>query len=424
MLSLILKRINILIFLCAFASVSQAQEAVVKRINNLIDAELLKEDVYFLSSDTCEGRATGTAGELVAANFIKQRFMDLGLLPMGDVVDYFHTFDFTFNTNPHGGDSTTQVKGKGINVAAFLDNEAPYTVVIGAHYDHLGRGEFGSSRTPDSKGMIHYGADDNASGTAGVLALARYYTQNRKKEKFNVLFICFSGEELGLLGSKKYLEDKRFPVDDINFMVNMDMIGRLDNAAPNVHVHGVGTADGWVELVERLNSEYKIVMDSSGIGPSDHASFYLAEIPVLYFTTGAHADYHTVLDTPDKINYEGQASVLRYIASIIDATENEPKMVWKETKNRQMGGTRFKVTLGVMPDYSWDQPGLKIDGVTTDRPAEKAGIKAGDIIMKIGDVVIESIQDYMSVLGKHEVGDKVKAVVKRGDQTLQLDITF
>jgi hypothetical protein len=424
MLHLVFKRVSTALLLCFFFLISDAQETVVKRINNLIDAELLKEDVYFLSSDTCEGRATGTPGELVAANYIKQRFMDLGLLPMGDVVDYFHMFDFTYNSNPHGGDSTTQIKGKGINVAAFLDNEAPYTIVIGAHYDHLGRGEYGASRTPDSKGMIHYGADDNASGVAGVLALARYYTQNRKKEKFNVLFICFSGEELGLLGSKKYLEEKRYPVEEINFMINMDMIGRLDNAAPNLHVHGVGTADIWVDLVEKYNSDYKIVMDSSGIGPSDHASFYLAEIPVLYFTTGAHADYHTILDTPDKINYEGQASVLRYIASIIDATEDESKLVWKETKNRQMGGTRFKVTLGVMPDYAWDKAGLKIDGVTSDRPAEKAGIQAGDIIMKIGEVVIESIQDYMSVLGKHEVGDKVQAVVKRGEKTLQLNITF
>jgi len=392
---------------------------------------MLSKDVHFLASDECEGRGTGQPGERVAAEYIRERFESLGLKPMGTDGSYFHTFPFSYNPrqthSAHGTDQQDDVKpieGEGINVAAYLDNSAEYTIIIGAHYDHLGRGEFGNSRDPNGVGAIHYGADDNASGTAGVLALAEYFCTNKRREKANFLFICFSGEELGLLGSKKYVEDRLYPARKTNYMVNMDMIGRLDKEDPRLFVHGIGTAPVWDSLVTVHNPGYQLVKDSSGVGPSDFTSFYLAKMPVIHFYTGAHSDYHTPNDTPDKINYEGQAEVLHYVIDIIEATEEMPRLTFQETANKQMGPSRFKVTLGVMPDYSFAGPGLKIDGVTEDRPAQKAGIVAGDIILSIGEQEIETIQDYMKVLGSHEKGDQVPASVQRGDETLKLNIEF
>lgn len=396
-----------------------------------INAAKLSKDVHYLASEECEGRGTGQPGEKLAAQYIRERFESLGLMPKGDDGSYFDTFSFSYNPNrtqsPHGmasDESVQLIEGEGINVAAYLDNSADYTIIIGAHYDHLGRGEYGNSRDSNREGAIHYGADDNASGTAGLLALAEYFCTNKRREKANFLFISFSGEELGLIGSKKYVEDKLFPFEQANYMINMDMIGRLDSLEPKLFIHGIGTASVWDSLTTAHNPGYQLVKESSGIGPSDFTSFYLEQIPVIHFYTGSHSDYHTPGDTPDKLNYDGQAEILHYVIDIIEATEEMPRLKFQETVNKQVARTSFKVTLGVMPDYSFAGPGLKIDGVSEDRPAHKAGIQAGDIILSIGETEINDIQDYMKILGGHEKGDQVPAIVKREDKTIKLQIIF
>jgi len=403
-----------------FSQTVWTQSEVVSQIN----VGTLKKDVYYLASEELAGRGSGQPGGDLAAAYIKERFEQLGLKPMGMDATYFHPFQFTYGGNPHGQSDENTIEGTGINVAAYLDNGASSTIVIGGHYDHLGKGEFGNIRDPKQIGVAHVGADDNASGTAGVLALAEYFSKNERTEAFNFLFICFSGEELGLIGSKRYVEDNLYPIDELNYMINLDMIGRLDPEKRTLHIHGVGTSDVWVPMIDGMNSNFQIVKDSSGTGPSDFTSFYLAKVPVLHFYTGAHSDYHTPNDTPDKINYEGQKEVLQKIIAIIEATEDIGKIGFQETKSVQSGTSRFKVTLGVMPDYAWQEAGLKLDGVSEGRPADMAGIKGGDIILSIGDIKIETIQDYMSILGKHDKGDNVTAIVKRGDETLQLQITF
>lgn len=418
------------LFSFLFFGVLSAQDTEVANTMK-IDADRLSKDVHFLASEECEGRATGQPGEKLAAQYIQERFQTLGLKPKGDDGSYFDTFSFSYNPmriqSAHGmapDESVKLIEGTGINVAAYLDNSAEHTIIIGAHYDHLGRGEFGNSRDPNGQGAIHYGADDNASGAAGVMALAEYFCSNKRREKTNFLFICFSGEELGLIGSKKYVEDKLFPFEKVNYMINLDMIGRLDSENPKLFIHGIGTAAVWDSLTTAHNPGYQLVKDSSGVGPSDFTSFYLSQMPVIHFYTGAHSDYHTPWDTPDKINYDGQTEVLHYIIDIIQATEEMPRLVFQETVNKQAGPSRFKVTLGVMPDYSFAGPGLKIDGVSEDRPAQKAGIQAGDIILSIGEQEINDIQDYMKILGSHEKGDQVPAIVKRKDKTVKLKVVF
>lgn len=407
-----------------------AQQSEVTSVTTF-KTDMLIKDIHFLASEECEGRGTGQPGEKLAAQYIQDRFELLGLTPKGENGSYFDSFPFSYNPGKmqsgHGmasDDTVKPIEGEGINVAAYLDNSADYTIIIGAHYDHLGRGEFGNSRDPKGKGAIHFGADDNASGTAGVLALAEYFCTNKRRENANFLFLCFSGEEMGLIGSKKYVEDKLFPFEQVNYMINLDMIGRLDPVDPKLYVHGIGTSPVWDSLTTAYNPGYQLVKDSSGVGPSDFTSFYLAKMPVIHFYTGAHSDYHTPEDTPDKINYDGQAEVLQYVIDLIEATEEMPKLTFQESAKKQMGPTRFKVTLGVMPDYAFAGPGLKIDGVTEDRPAHYAGIQAGDIILQIGEQEITDIQDYMKVLGSHEKGDKVPAEVKRGDKIVKLEIEF
>lgn len=388
------------------------------------DQEVLKRHVYFLASEEMEGRGTGTKGEAMAADYLAASFKALGLSPVGQEKSYILPFDFKYSTKMHGAEESELISSSGKNVAGFLDNGAEYTIVIGAHYDHLAKGEFGNSRAPNLFGQIHFGADDNASGTSGVLALADYYAKNDRQEAFNILFVCFSGEELGLHGSKKFVERLPIGKEKINYMVNMDMIGRMKPDSRTLVVTGMGSAKEWDSLLIANNKDFTLVKDSSGIGASDHSSFYLAGIPVLNFFTGQHSDYHTPGDTPDKINYEGQSAILNYITRIISGTEQIAKLNYLQTVNKGADTPRFKVTMGVMPDYTWQEGGLRLDGVTADKPAANAGLKAGDIVLQIGESKVDNIQDYMKVLGKHETGDKVKVKIKREGKEMLLDLQF
>ncbi len=409
-----MKKILLVSYCLLFASFLFSQQ---------INADNLKNHIKYLSSNKLKGRGTGTQEELTAANYIANHFEKFKLAQKGNNSSYLYSYSFKRPKTPHDtvGGETVQA----VNVAGYLDNGAEYTVIIGGHFDHLGMGKDHNSLEANSEGKIHNGADDNASGTAGVLELARYFSQNNRKEKFNFLFICFSGEELGLYGSKKYCENPTVDFSKVNYMINMDMIGRLADSTNKLIVYGVGTSADWIPILDKTNTGFSLKKDSSGIGPSDQTSFYLKNIPVLHFFTGQHSDYHKPSDDWQKVNLKGEKKVLDYIIKVIEETENIPKMKFLETKNPdQQGKSSFKVTLGVMPDYTFEGTGLRIDGVTDGKPASKGGILKGDIIISLGEDKIATINDYMKALGKHQKGDIVPVTVTRSGKEIKLSVTF
>ncbi len=318
----------------------------------------------------------------------------------------------------------TKTERSGNNLAAYIDNGAKYTVVLGAHYDHLGYGEDHNSlhanATKDH--LIHHGADDNASGTAALLSMAEWI-KAKKLRNYNYLFVNFSGEELGLYGSKAFVKEEGLDSNRIAYMINMDMVGRLNDSTHALTLGGVGTSPSWADVVTMAGKDFKIVIDSAGVGPSDHTSFYNAGIPVLFFFTGTHKDYHKPSDKPDLINYAGEVSVLHYICDVVRTMDKDKiKPHYLVTRQSTMGKTRFKVSLGIMPDYTFDAGGVRVDGVTDNRPAIKAGVKAGDIITRLGDNKIMGMQSYMEALGKFSPGEKTQVTVLRDGKELVLPI--
>jgi len=311
----------------------------------------------------------------------------------------------------------------GHNVVGKIDNGASMTVVLGAHYDHLGYGEDHNSLYAGSDKQIHNGADDNASGTAALLALSKMLKQS-KYRKFNYVFCAFSGEELGLYGSKYLVDNPGFDLKQVNYMINMDMVGRLNDSTRGLTVGGFGTSPVWGQLIDLNDKTFNIKVDSAGSGPSDHTSFYRKDIPVLFFFTGTHSDYHKPSDDADKINFDGEIKIIRYIESIITKTKDLGKLPFSKTRENTMGKSAFKVTMGIMPDYTFGGSGVKVDGVSDNRPAQKAGIKAGDVIIKIGDFSTIDVQGYMQVLGKFNKGDAVKVTLLRNKEQMIVDIVF
>jgi hypothetical protein len=383
------------------------------------DANKIKTHVKTLASDEYEGRGTGSAGENKANDYIESQFKKIKLLPKG-VNGYDQPFPF--KAGVHG----TGAAGTATNIAGYIDNGAEYTIIIGAHYDHLGLGNDGGSLDANPQNKIHNGADDNASGTAGVIELARYFQDNGRKERYNFLFLSFSGEELGLYGSKYYTEHPTIDLAKANFYINLDMIGRLNPEKKTLEVMGTGTSPVWEPLLQKLSNDHvKIKTDSSGIGPSDHTSFYLKNIPVLHFFTGAHSDYHKPSDDFDKINYEGEVEVLKIIVKLIEELDGQPKLEFLTTKSKSMSTrSSFKVTMGIMPSYTADEEGLKVDGVSDGKPAQKAGVLAGDVIVQMGDVVVKDIQNYMDALATFDKGQTVPVKVRRKGEVLVLKVTF
>lgn len=393
----------------------------------IIDAQTIKpadikNHVAYLASDELKGRATSSAEELLAANYIAGQFTMLGLTKFNG--SYFKPFNYKYNPNPHDTVTKNLIEKSANNVVGFLNNKAPYTIVIGAHYDHLGLGHDHNSLDANPDGKIHNGADDNASGTAGVIELAKYFVRNKKTEPFNFLFICFSGEELGLLGSKKYCENPDIDLKNVNYMINMDMIGRLNDSTKKLLIYGVGTSPIWVPLLDGLKSDFKIIKDSSGVGPSDQTSFYLKDIPVLHYFTGQHSDYHKPTDDVEKVNYKGEAAVLDYIIATIEETCKQPKLTFAKTRTPDMGKSSFKVTLGVMPDYTYEGEGLRIDGVTDGKPASKAGLVKGDIVIRLGTNSIKSMQEYMKALSLFKKGETTEVEIIRAAKKLVFPLTF
>ena len=319
-------------------------------------------------------------------------------------------------------------KRTGRNVIGYLDNGAERTVVLGAHYDHLGYGEDNNSMLRTGEKAIHNGADDNASGTAALIELARIL-KTAKQKNSNYVFIAFSAEELGLNGSKYFIEHSTIDFSKVNYMINMDMVGRLNDSSQTVTIGGFGTSPQWSSLINTTDKKnpFNIRIDSSGTGPSDHTSFYRKDIPVLFFFTGLHTDYHKPGDDSDKINYIGETKIINYISGIVQSpiTANQ-KLAFTKTRETQTASSlrSGSVTMGIMPDYTFSGAGVRCDGVTDGRPAQKAGLKAGDVIVKIGEHAVSSMESYMQTLGKFQKGEKAKVKFKRGNEELETEVQF
>jgi len=319
----------------------------------------------------------------------------------------------------------------GNNVIGYIDNAAASTIILGAHFDHLGYGEDGNSMMRNGEKQIHNGADDNASGTAALIELARLLKSSKAKQN-NYLFIAFSGEELGLYGSKYFVEHPTIDLANINYMINMDMLGRLNEASRVVTVGGYGTSPAWGEMLtisgknKLYTSGLVFKYDSSGTGPSDHTSFYRKDIPVLFYFTGLHSDYHKPTDDFDKINYAGEMHIVKHLLSLIEASNKRSgKIVFAKTREMQTStSARFSVTMGIMPDYTFSGNGVRVDGVSENRPAQKAGLKTGDIIIALGEHTITSVEGYMQALSKFKKGDKTNVTYNRGGEKLSVAIEF
>jgi aminopeptidase YwaD len=325
--------------------------------------------------------------------------------------------------------SLEQKKTKTGNVIGYIEGKDSVlkneVVVIGAHYDHIGWGGENSLYEGQDK-KIHYGADDNASGTTGVLEIAQKLSANKENIKRSVLLICFTGEEEGLIGSAYFTNSSIFKKLNIVMMINMDMIGRMDK--DKLIINGTGTSSGWIKELDKLNSNYNFTMSyiPDGYGPSDQSSFYSKNIPVLFFFTGLHTDYHRPSDTYDKINTAGEEKVLKYVYDLtvdicnIDKKPDFTKVADNSEKKQETGPV--KVYVGTIPDFSSNEEGYKISGVKEGSPADKAGIIAGDLMVKFGGKDIKNIYDYTAALGEHKVGDEVEVVIKRNNEELTVKV--
>lgn len=390
--------------------------------------ERMKEHVEALADESMEGRETGSRGEAMAAEWIADQFEKLGCSARGDSGAYQ-----VFQHTPHPplqvhGDSGHAAMGMALVKPIVGHNivySAPGTAgrgygVLGAHYDHLGYGSEGSLFRGEL--TVHYGADDNASGVSTMLEVAKRFTENPAQD--HLLFCGFSGEEKGLWGSNYFCESPTVDLDSIRYMINLDMVGRL--RGDTLAVYGTGTSPRWMEILEECN-EYGFVLvpSESGVGPSDHTSFYLEDIPVLHFFTGQHPDYHRPSDTPEKLNYEGMLEIARYVEHVMRRLDEEEVWDFTKTKDQDEESTpRFNVTLGVVPDYLFSGEGMRIDGVTEERPAARAGLKRGDIVVRMDTLQVTDMMSYMKGLSVFEPGMTSQVEVKRGEELITVEVTW
>jgi hypothetical protein len=377
-----------------------------------VAARRVLADVRFLADDRQEGRGVGTAGLGRAGAYIWDGFARAGLQTSFQ--------DFTVPPDAPAVLHTTLGGTATRNVVAILPGASPAlrgeVVVIGAHYDHLGRGGFGAM-DPDSTGRVHNGADDNASGTAALLEIARLLAHRHPAR--TVVFVAFSGEELGTLGSSYFVQHPvPQPVDSIYAMLNLDMVGRLRGA--RLLALGAATAKEFPSLLDSLNSGGHVRFDlrasGDGWGPSDHSVFFAARRPVLHFFTDLHEDYHRSTDDWDKINAGGIAQVAQFVADLAWALATRPgplTFVDAPRPPATAGGSGYGAYLGTIPDMTGSPGGVRITGVRAGSPAEQAGLTAGDVITAIGAKVVANLFDMTDALRSHQAGDTVVIVVQR-----------
>ena len=380
--------------------------------------QALKQHISFLASDSLHGRMTGSKDEAVAAKYIIEQFKK------GEIQNKNNNFSTKkylqhFVFHPKVDSAKTTVNGN--NVIAFIDNHAKQTIILGAHYDHLGWGDPKHSTYRGSP-AIHNGADDNASGVATIIELSKLLKKSSCTHN-NYLFVAFSGEELGLYGSKWFVEHPLLDSSKIDYMLNFDMVGRVDSN--KLVVNGVGTSPSWNESMKKISSPLHVKTTESGIGPSDHTSFYLKNVPVLHFFSGQHKDYHKPSDDENKINYKGLEDVVSYVMQLLQQLDDKGKIGFIKTKDDSNEDTpKFTVTLGVMPDYTFEGDGMRIDGVTEGKPASKAELKQGDVVLQLGEIKVTDMMSYMKALSQFKKGDTTKVKVKRGNDIIEKEIHF
>lgn len=362
-----------------------------------------RETVRYLADDALGGRLAGSAGERCAAAYIAWRMAQAGLAP-GGASTWYSDVPLASVVNPHAP------VGTGRNVIGVLeagDADAP-VVVIGAHYDHLGMGDFGSL---SSDSAIHNGADDNASGVAALLAVAEELADDRPDA--NVVFIAFTGEESGLLGSARYVAEPSVPLERMVAMINMDMVGRLRDQP--LIVNGVGTAEEWDVLVREAAAEAGIPIAPSpdGYGPSDHTSFYARDIPVLHLFTNVHGEYHKPEDDWQLIDFDGIERVAGMVAEIVDEMEDDRLTLIRQAPPAPAAGAASRTWLGTVPDFAPVDHGVKLSGVSAGSPAEEAGFRAGDIVVRVGEFEIGDLYALTDALRAHQPGDVVEVTVLR-----------
>lgn len=321
----------------------------------------------------------------------------------------------------------------GYNVVGLLDNGVGRSTVVGAHYDHLGWGDEGSRHRGEK--AIHHGADDNASGTAVLMQLARDMATHVPLDsvrgrhsgavsRSDHLFIAFSGEEKGLYGSNYWTKNATYPLDSINYMLNLDMVGMLDSLG-SIGINGVGTSPSWAAVDSVKAGGLTIKTTLGGIGSSDHTSFYLQSIPAIHFFTGTHEHYHKPSDTWERLNYPGMLRVTRFIQELMGRLDGRGRLAFTKTEEENAAATpRFKVTMGVVPDYMFSGTGMRIDGVTEGKPAAQAGLQKSDIVLRIGAVDVPDMMGYMKALGQFNKGDTAPVKILRDGKEVMVEVTF
>jgi len=308
------------------------------------------------------------------------------------------------------------------NVVGLLDNGVGRSSIVGAHYDHLGWGDEGSLHRGEP--AIHHGADDNASGTAVLMQLARDFRAMENTASSDHLFIAFSGEEKGLYGSNYWTKNSTYPLDSINYMINLDMVGMLDSLG-SIGINGVGTSPSWSIVDSVQAGTLSIRSTLGGIGASDHTSFYLQDIPAIHFFTGTHENYHRPSDTWEKLNYPGMLRVTRYIEDLMQHLDARGELAFTKTDEENATATpRFKVTLGVVPDYMYSGTGMRTDGITEGKPAAAAGLRKGDVVLGMGSVEVTDMMAYMKALGQFNKGDTAPVKILRDGKEVMVDVTF
>jgi hypothetical protein len=436
----------------AFGRFDARTKALIARDKGAAGLLLISREAKFEDDKLTQMRYDQTLGEAAVPTFIVSRdaaagilgFKEADLKSFEDMIKYLSKLSspvrltyreagpvFSFRVN------LEKKQADAYNVIGILEgrddvlkNEA---IVIGAHYDHLGHGGQGSLAVNSEE--IHHGADDNASGTAAVIELARYFAKE-KINKRTIIFIAFSGEEEGLIGSKYYVNNPVFPLEKTVAMINLDMVGRMKD--DKLTIGGMGTASEWNEMVKRRNEIYfdnddgygvgkkmNLQFNDDGFGPSDHSSFYVKKIPVLFLFTGTHDDYHKPSDTADKINYDGLEDVTSFVADLVKTIDQNPnRPTYTVAKSSGMAGGRagFNISLGTVPSYADSTDGMVIDGVRDNSPAAKAGLKPGDKIVKLAGKDIRNVMDYTYILGEMKAGEEYEVVVMRGTERLAMKI--
>ena len=400
--------------------------------------------VRYLSDDLLEGRAMATRGERCAADYIAARFRALGLEPGGDDGGYFQLWPVAGSDDPHAqlagpAAAATARASEARNVVAVLrgsDRHRGRSLIVGAHYDHLGLGGFGSL-SPNESGQVHNGADDNASGAAVLIEAARALSA-APPPAHDVVFVAFSGEELGLLGSAHYARSPVLPLDATAAMLNLDMVGRVRDDL--LTVMGTGTAEEWEDILGRANDRIAAPLDlrfnPDGFGASDHTSFYARGIPVLHFFSNTHPEYHRVEDDWELVSAEGMDRVTELVVAVareLAPTAGVAALTPVEGAGNPHGApggrptsvrSGFRVRLGTIPDYSRQSGGMAVTAVREGSPAEAGGIAGGDVIVRFGPHEVDDVYDYMAALNEFEPGQEVEIVVLRGDERVTLTVVL